>query len=230
MPTGIEETIAAALTLAGFGKLVDSASNTVQGVDVLVNWVKAQDGLKYVANRFSLKAPKESDDTNTESKPATIATPSANKQSSLANRRTYSGKPTTYDDWILSISHTRLQTAQPNSIARSLAGKAVLAFHLRRVLIDAETEAADVVLMHIKGFDSSLGDQAELNFGGTSLNDSNYLLACDGFVNPAGIGFSRLSAAWLVPFGSEVRPLYAQITPKDSARSFLTPPTISIEI
>ncbi len=84
MPTGVEEAVGVAAIAGVVVEMADKLSNAVQGIDTIVGWTKAQEGIKYNSHVFSF--PTDDDKEGENSEPSSAASPKqpSDKSSSIA--------------------------------------------------------------------------------------------------------------------------------------------------
>lgn len=201
MPTGVEEAVGVAAIAGVVVEMADKLSNAVQGIDTIVGWTKAQEGIKYNSHVFSF--PTDDDKEGENSEPSSAASPKqpSDKSSSIA------------------VSVSRSSVFMPRGESRSLlvvrvkgndvsAGKipggiplggGVLQFAIAlRKHNEVYFDNGQIILMNARGFDSALGTQAEIEFGGEPWQTGRYLLTFNGQINPWGEGFRRIVGAVIV--------------------------------
>lgn len=206
--SGAEE--AAGVTIAAaLAKLLDTASNAVQGVDVLVGWAKAQEGITYNSHVFAFPAEAESstdkkDAQGDEKKSASLASTKA--------RTSNSGGPV--------ISMTSPVVFKPSGAVKPFllirakgkygdvnAGAGVLQFAIAlRQSDDSVFDNGQVILLNAAGFDSAIGSQAQFEFSGQPWTPGRYLLTFNAQVNPLGAGFRRIVGGVIVDKHGELQP------------------------
>lgn len=203
MPTGAEEVTA----LAVVANVADKISNAVQGIDTVVNWVKAQEGFKHNLYTFPLASSSEAAIPS-----ATLASKAAGatRKSSLASNQETKPPETIF---LLSLLATGPQ--EGSSFMDSRAD-----FKIARIPGTTTGSKAQgyIFLSDIIGFDTSIGSQAEIEFSGQELDDG-HLLTFKGFVNKVGPGFGHFSGAVIVgSTESRVKVVSAQIVPSEAGR------------
>lgn len=221
MPTGVEEGAAAVLA-AGFVKLLDTASNTAQGVDVLVGWAKAQEGVRFNSHVFAMPgsdpASTDKEDQPQDSEKKASQKPSA----SLASPQSRGG-----DSDSASISMSAPVIFSPEGVLKSFlvirakgrditAGKVPGGIQLGAGLLQFALalrgstaqlyDNGQVILLNARGFDTAVGSQAEFEFSGQAWSSSRYLLTFSGQVNPWGTGFRRIAGGVIIDRHGELQP------------------------
>ncbi len=238
MPTGVEEGAAAVLA-AGLVKLLDTASNTAQGVDVLVGWAKAQEGVRFNSHVFAMPGS-ESPSAGDEDPPKDPPKESDKKGSKKPSASMASAQSGEADSDSASISMTKPVFFSPEGLLKSFlvirakgrdvtAGKVpggikfgagILQFALAMRQSAAPLyDNGQVILLNARGFDTAVGSQAEFEFSGQAWSSSRYLLTFSGQVNPWGTGFRRIAGGVIVDRHGELQPHGSWETGDESSAS-----------
>jgi hypothetical protein len=213
MPTGAEETAAAVLA-AGVIKLLDTASNAAQGVDVLVGWAKAQEGVRFNSHVFALPgseaatADKEEavkvDEKKGSKKPsASLASPQS-RDADLDSASISMSTPVIFAPEGQIKSFLVIRAKGRDVTAGKVPGGIQLGSGLLQFALVLRQSAqplydnGQVILLNARGFDTAVGSQAEFEFSGQPWSSSRYLLTFHGQVNPLGTGFRRIAGGIIV--------------------------------
>ena len=191
--------------LEGLGFVGDA----VQSAGVLVDWAKAQEGLRYSPHVFSFPEPK--------SKQQKIA-PKDPKETELKTAKLDAPKiplkPQTM--WALPAWLENPQYALRPVLSLTLAGKnlpskpghAIARFGvvLRRALDRSTFQHGQTALYAVQGFDSALGSQLEIQFSGVEWSDVGYLLTLYGQLNPLEGALTRFEGAIAIGLDGKMYP------------------------
>jgi hypothetical protein len=182
-------------------KLVEGSSNLIQGIDVLVNWSKAQDGVKY--NNYTFDIPNDSPKTNDNAKTSSIAKAVKNAKTNSTTMLP-SAKDIVASSGIVLPILTITTSSKLKSV--NMNNKLIFAVALRFSNSNNYFNTGHVILLSSKGFATNIGDQAEFEFQGTKHSDSKYLLTFNGQVNPLFSNNVRVSGAVVISKSGEIVP------------------------
>jgi hypothetical protein len=163
----------------GLFDVIGSVPDIVGALATVADQMKAQEGLAYNLYTFRIPRPPSSG----ESPPSAPAT---RKQSIVPVMGV------TWEDVpILSLS-------APSALP--VTSRLELSFCLRLFRRQKESvhEVGAVALHYADGFDSAIGDQAGVEFGGVDLDEHGHIVGFKGFVNPMGRGHVDFSGAVIV--------------------------------
>lgn len=212
MPTGVEEAAVTAGLAAGLAKLLDTAANAAQGVDVLVGWAKAQEGVKYNSHVFGLPGVEAATDKDEAKPSASLASPRARKRDNNDEPTISMSAPIVFEPqgrWRpLLVVRAKARDLSAGKLPGGMpVGAGFLQFALALRQSSAGTfDNGQVVLTKSDGFDTSVGSQAEFEFSGQPWSSSRYLLTFAGQINPWGNGFARIAGGVIVDRWGELQP------------------------
>ena len=206
------------ITTVGTAALLEVASGlagVVQGMGTVVDWVKAQEGLKY--NNYTFEIPRKANekDEQEQASPASAATAKqkeGEEPASIAISKATIVKPVGNIRPLLTIKLKGLTMKMKNGGKTNetplgvFNGLLQFGLALRKPSAEDSYENGQVVLVNSFGFDSGAGSQAELEFSGVSWNDIGHLVTFQGQINQIGLGFERIAGAVLVSKRGVVSP------------------------
>lgn len=179
--------VAAALaTGAAFTSVAGSAADYFSLAFTVADHLKAQEGLKFNSHIFSIEDPEKQQSAA----PPTSASTRRQPAGRSASTTPAAAKPMQLQQTANSAALLDIR----GSGARALFG---LDEYLRVAPSGPDTLLYVIHLWLIKGFATSIGDQAEVEFSGTTI-EGGYLLTARGFVNELSSGFFNFWCDFLV--------------------------------
>lgn len=185
----------------------DKASNLIQGADVVANRLEDAPqggGVKYNSHVFSFSADAEKAGEKPEL--VTAASPKQPSKQSSATTSMFSPRGALRRVLVIRVGNEGLQ----------------FGIALRASNPSAGYESGQIVLSAAQGFDSSVGNQAEFEFGGVEWGPGRYLLTLMGQITPKGLGPRRLVGAVIVDKQGKLTPhgsWHAETKPSPTSNS-----------
>lgn len=186
--------VAAAKGASAVTAITGTASDVISLGFTIADQMKAQEGLKYNPYVFKMERKKKLEQES-EKPPASMATRSGKKGNSSASNK----QSSPINDPSAELQRIS-ETAGSTTILEIKSGDAHARFGINFYYVsDSETSAlvGVVNLWSLKGFDSAVGDQAEIQFSGIEL-DGSHLLNITGMVNKWLSGFMRFSGEIII--------------------------------